>query len=437
MGEQPGRPSPTATEQVASAETAPGPDLPGQEKRIGAVWQVLGGLPGYCRLLIAGVAVNRMASFVQVFAVLYLTSSRHWSPGAAGLALTFFGAGTVLGVSAGGVVTDRIGCRNTIALSMFGAGGSVAALAVLTGQAAVDLACGVAGVATQLFRPAAMTLLADAVEGRQLVLVAAGYRFGLNLGALITPLAGAALAARSWTLLFMVDAATSLVFGVIALLSLPRRLTPSPTSNPDPVRPDAREQRRVKPLRDPRLLWLVLGLLTIAAVESQYISTLPLEVVNRGLPTSVYAAMITANGLLVVALEPTLTGLLRNRPVALTLPLGVFLIGSGIACFGLPGGIAALILATVIWTSGEMIGAPPAASAPALMASEAARPRYLALAGGAQSLGYAIGPSLGTVLYASNRQLLWGCCVVGGCLATACCWVSGRHIGSGAAPAGA
>jgi MFS family permease len=425
VAEQPDGGGQTAAEQLPLADGVPGFDAAAKETRIGAVWQVLGRLPGHCQLLIAGVAVNRLASFVQIFAVLYLTSSRHWPAGAAGLALSLFGAGTVLGVSAGGLVTDRIGCRNTIALSMFSAGISVAALAVLTDRAAVDVACGVAGVATQLFRPAAMTLLAAAVDSRRMVLVAAGYRFGLNLGGLITPLIGAALAARSWALLFAVDAATSLLFGVVVLLSLPRVLSTSPAT--DPVRPDA-PKVPVKPLRDPRLLWLVLGLLTIAVVESQYISTLPLEVVHRGLPASVYAAMLTANGLLVVTLEPTLTGLLRNWPVARMLPLGVLLIGLGIASFGLPAGIAALILATLIWTSGEMIGAPLAASAPALMAPESARPRYLALAGGAQSLGYAIGPSLGTLLYAANRQLLWACCVVGGCIAAACCLFSGRHI---------
>jgi predicted MFS family arabinose efflux permease len=314
---------------------------------------------------------------------------------------------------------------------MFGAGIAVAALAVLTDRVAVDVTCGVAGIATQLFRPAAMTLLTAAVDSRRMVLVAAGYRFGLNLGGLITPLVGAALAARSWELLFMVDAATSWLFGVVAMLTLPAGFrAPAAT---DPVKPDE-PKALVKPLRDPRLLWLAFGLLTIAVVESQFISTLPLEVLRKGLPTAVYAAMLTANGLLVVTLEPTLTSLVRNWPVARTLPLGVLLIGLGIACFGLPGGIAALILATLIWTSGEMIGAPPAASAPALMAPESARPRYLALAGGAQSLGYAIGPSLGTLLYVANRQLLWACCVVGGCIATACCWLSGRHIGRRALP---
>lgn len=391
------------------------------------MWQVLKRLPGYCQLLIASVAINRMASFVQIFAVLYLTTSRHWRPGEAGLALTFFGAGTVLGVSVGGLVTGRIGCRNTIALSMLGAGLSVGALAMLTDRAAVDVACGVAGMTTQLFRPAAMTLLASAVNSGQMVLVAAGYRFGLNLGALITPLVGVSLATLSWTLLFLVDAATSLIFGVLALLFLPRQ--PSTSSIASRARPAGPDLRSGNPWRDSTLLWLVFGLLTIAVVESQYVSTLPLEVVHKGLPTSVYAAMVTANGLLVVALEPTLTGLLRDWPIARTLPVGVLLIGLGIACFGLPGGIAALVLATLVWTSGEMIGAPPAASAPALMAPESARPGYLAFAGGAQNLGYAIGPSLGTLLYAANRQLLWVCCVAGGCIATACCSISGRRVG--------
>ncbi len=396
------------------------------EQSATSVWRVLGQLPGYCQLLIVGVAVNRMASFVQVFIVLYLTLQLHWSAAAAGVTLTLFGAGSVAGVSAAGVVTDRLGCRNTIVLSMIGAGVSTSVLAGVTDRPTVNLVCIAAGMSTQLFRPAAMTLLGGAVDAQQLVLVAAGYRLGVNAGALVTPLLGAALVAHSYTLLLCVDAAASLLFGLLALLTLPARRAVPERDEPEP---EARTGGidRVRPLRDPRLLFLMVGMLLIASVEIQYVAALPLEVVRQGLPVSLYAVLITANGLLVVALEPTLTGLLRNWPIARSLPLGVLLIGVGIAAYGVHGGAGMLIVATLIWTLGEMIGAPPAAAFPAMMAPKVARARYLALAGGAQSAGYAIGPSIGTLLYAADQRLLWVCCVIGGCLAACCCAVSGRR----------
>jgi hypothetical protein len=74
------------------------------------------------------------------------------------------------------------------------------------------------------------------------------------------------LAAHSWTLLFIVDAAISLLFGVAVMLTLPPRPAASQATIPAP--PDEPETRGVKPLRDPRLLWLVLGLL-IAAVRGR------------------------------------------------------------------------------------------------------------------------------------------------------------------------
>ncbi|MBT0768576.1 MFS transporter [Kineosporia sp. J2-2] len=491
-------------------------------------------LPAHCRLLVVGVAINRLASFVELFAVLWLVG-RGDSAAAAGLALTAFGAGTVAGVMLGGVLTERLGNRWCIALSMLTTGAGTAALPFapdlvlpgLPGLSAVIGLCGLLGATTQLFRPAAIAALAAAAPARDLVLVTAGYRFGLNVGAMLTPLLGTVLAAWSWTALFLVDAAASLVFGAIVLVTMPadrlRSPTPvagdpatppggpaspvgdparalgDPTASPrttaspvgnlthahgdpgpvagtaaslvgdpphahgdpaasprttaspvgDPTRAHgdpgpvagvvaspvgdlsdlagrvARQAPVARPSRDRAFRRVALGLLLIAAVEVQYVATLPLEVRRQDLPDQVYALLVALNGLLVIAVEPALTSRLRDWTPRRSLIVGIVLIGAGIAAYGLPGGVAVLFLATLIWTAGEMIGAPAAGAYPALVAPPSAQARYLALAGGAQGAGAAIGPVLGVAVWTLAPAACWIACVVTGVVAAGL-------IGSGA-----
>src|SRR5258706_746421 len=58
------------------------------------------------KALILGVFVNRLAAFIQIFLVLFLTQ-RGFSSTQAGLALGVYGAGAVLGTLIGGMLTDQ------------------------------------------------------------------------------------------------------------------------------------------------------------------------------------------------------------------------------------------------------------------------------------------------------------------------------------------
>jgi predicted MFS family arabinose efflux permease len=65
------------------------------------------------------VFVGRLAGFLQIFLVLFLTY-RGFSPGQAGLALGLYGAGAVLGTFAGGYLSDRLSARTATLISMLG-----------------------------------------------------------------------------------------------------------------------------------------------------------------------------------------------------------------------------------------------------------------------------------------------------------------------------
>src|SRR5437660_1725596 len=86
--------------------------------RMPSFFQNVRTLPPAAWVLFAGTFVNRFGTFVIPFLVLYLTREGY-SMAQAGLALGFYGAGTLIASLAGGHLADRIGRRNTIALSMF------------------------------------------------------------------------------------------------------------------------------------------------------------------------------------------------------------------------------------------------------------------------------------------------------------------------------
>jgi MFS family permease len=92
-----------------------------------SLWRSVRGLPRPVWLLYAGSFVNRFGSFVATFLVLYLVESG-FSPAEAGIAVGVYGLGSLLSALVGGWLADRLGRRNTIALSMFSAAAVALAL---------------------------------------------------------------------------------------------------------------------------------------------------------------------------------------------------------------------------------------------------------------------------------------------------------------------
>src|SRR5215210_4892732 len=80
--------------------------------------QNLKSLPRPAWILFAGTFVNRFGTFVMPFLVIYLTR-QGYSGAQAGIAVSAYGAGHLIASMLGGHLADRIGRRNTIALSMF------------------------------------------------------------------------------------------------------------------------------------------------------------------------------------------------------------------------------------------------------------------------------------------------------------------------------
>ena len=285
-------------------------------------------------------------------------------------------------------------------------------------------------------------MLASLIPADRLVITSAAYRLGLNTGVMLAPLLGVALASYSYTALFLADAATSVAFAVVTLVALPTVRAAGAAREPDQTRTAERRSGYLALLADHRFLIVLGAQLAVALAEIQTQSVLPLQIEARRLPTVLYAVVLSVNGFMVILLELPLTAYVQKLPIRLSIAGGCALIGVGISLFGLPAGAWIFIVGAIVWTAGEIISAPSTSAYPALIAPPVLRNRYIAAMNTSQTLGYAVGPSLGTSVYQFAGSGMWLMCLLLGGLTGLGMWIgvtgprpSGDVPDAGARPA--
>jgi MFS family permease len=376
-------------------------------------------LPRAAWILFGGTFINRFGTFVIPFLILYLTRIGYTSA-QAGLAVGAYGIGHLIASSAGGHLADRIGRRNTIVLSMFGSAASMLALSQVRSYAPVMILTCITGALSELYRPASYALVGDLVGEEHRVIAFGIYRFAINLGFAAGPATAGFLADHSFTLLFIGDAATSIVYGFIALFALPHGLRTYVKTE------RAGEALRVAARDKPFLLFL-LATLCVTTVDFQLGSTFALHVRAAGFPSRVFGLLVSTNGMLIIGFELAITQWTRRFHPRPMIALGYLLAGVGFALTGLARTVPLLAGTVVIWTLGEMISSPVATAYAVQLAPEQYRGRYLGLVMMMWSLGMIIGPPVGTFLFEHNPSTVWIACGALGVISAALMLMMRRH----------
>jgi MFS family permease len=366
------------------------------------LWSRLRALPRPAWILFFGTFLNKFGTFVMPFLTLYLTR-RGFTLNDAGLAISAYGVGSLMASALGGHLADTIGRRKTIVLSMF----SVAAAMVLLSQSnslpAIMAATWLAALTGELYRPASSALLADLVPPELRVTAFAAYRMAFNAGFAFGPATAGLLAARGYFWLFAGDAASSVLFGVIALAALPRGL------------PSRREEGGwtgdVKELaRDGQFLRVLGAAFLIALVFLQVTSTFSLHVTRLGFPAATYGLILSLNGVLVVFCELPLTSLTRRFPPRAVMAAGYLLIGAGFSLNAFARSVPALVACIAIFTCGEMAAMPVSSAYIADLAPAHRRGRYMGAYALTWSAALIFAPQLGMRLFALAPAALWLAC---------------------------
>lgn len=377
-------------------------------------------MPRQIWILYGAAFINRLGTFVFPFLALYL-SERGEPPTVVGLAVSAYALGALPARLAGGVVADRLGRRTTMVLSMTGA--ALATLGIWRADSVPAIfACVVAlGLLGDMAQPASKALITDLVPpplrptafSLWRVATNAGWAGGLALGGL--------LATRSFDLMFIGDAATSLLFAALALAFLPQGTR---SRRADEVHLPS-VPRAI--LADRGFLVFLLATFLGGLVYSQNVAVLPLRVRDVGLGPAVYGSLQSLNGLLVMTVEVAVVAYVRRFPRPRVIATGHLLTGLAFASLAFAQTVPALVAMVTIWTLGEMTQRPVSTAAVADRAPVHARGRYQAAEDASLGASLLIGPLVGTALYGWSPAVLWTACGAVGALAGLAALRYGRH----------
>ena len=370
-------------------------------------------LPRQVWLVQAGGVVNSLGNgIVFPFIVIYLHNVRGISFAEAGLALS---VGAVAALAAGfgaGTIVDRFGGRNTLLLGLLLQAASFALFPLIREAWQAGALLALEGAGTACFWPGQSTLLSRLTPPTRTHSAFALQRISMNLGLGLGGVIGGLIASTShpgsFTTLFLVDAATFLVF--VAILSTIHE-------------PQAREPKQVDAstlgyravLRDRNFVWL-LGLnVLFVAVGYEVFALLPPFAKNyAGVSERWVGTMWLANTLLIVLIQlpvsKALEGRRRMRALALMSLLfaaaALIVLGGGIWFTGTAAALV-FVFATLVFGVGETLQGPTQAPLVADLAPDHLRGRYFALGSMSWSAGSILGPAIGGPLLGWHPLAVW------------------------------
>lgn len=367
-------------------------------------------LPGSYWILFSGTLINRFGHFVIPFLALYLQREGYgaWVTGAS---LAAYGVGGLLANVGGGWCADRVGRKPTILFSCAGAAIAMLGLSQASTAAWIIVLSGLVGLTSSMYFPAASALLADLVPAPLRVRAFGCQRLAVNLGFALGMMTAGALAAHSFLWLFIIDAATTAVLGLMVLFGLPK--------GKQPCRENAGWGIALRAMAsNGAYLRAVFASFCIAVVFWQMSSTFGLHVIRIGGHSEWdYGLLMALNGVMIVLFELPLTSLTRRFAAPVVMAVGYFIVGLGIALSALGGAMPLLVGVMILFTLGEMISLPVAHSYIATLAPDHMRGRFMGVLGVAWSGATMIGPAVGLMLFEHSPTLLWISCGALGALA--------------------
>jgi MFS family permease len=410
------------------------------QSRHAGIFETYREIPVSGRFVLLGVFINQFGAFLQLFLVLYLTT-RGFSGEQASIALGAYSVGAIIGNFGGGTLSDQLGPRWTIVLSMGSAALFTLSVTFLDSFVAIVPIVAIAGAMSQASRPAVTALLLRFVPESRHVMMLAMYRTALNAGMVSGPLVATWLSTISWDLVFWVDAATSLAYCLIAAFLLQAdKITPvgneaaadtaeeagQPNTVAEAGQGDKAPAATARPrkasyltvLRDRRYLGYLAIMLANGIVHIQFYVVVPLMLKAEGYPTLAYSTLAATSAAIVVFGGVPITKITQRYPIWVPVIAGWVLLLIGRGAYGLPGGFAIFIIAAAIGATAQIIGGPGAFAYPAQAAPDGLVGRYMASAYAMFGLGYAIGPIAGVALWEHLGRTFWGVVVLFGAVMT-------------------
>ncbi|WP_162908129.1 MFS transporter [Allorhizocola rhizosphaerae] len=365
------------------------------------IWSSLKQLPTWVRLLVLGRFINAAGALAWFYLTVYLVQERGMAPVEAGVIVGANGAGLIAGNLLGGWLGDRFGIKRVLLIGY--AGWAVTcSLMPLAPNAFLLALSALAGLSAGSGHPLGVALVADAVPPEQRRMGIAISRAAMNAGIMVGPPLGALAAGVDFSLVFVIDAVTSLALMFIVWRFVPKAQPKSRDDIPSGFFRAVRADRRV--------LALVIGVVALDTSYRQIFTGLPLMLTDDQTPLIGYGALISISCLIIVLAETPLAIYLAKRPALKVISSGWALVGLGFVVLAVWPRYGGAVLAILIITVGEMLYKPTSPAFAADRAPSGMSGRFQSLYSGASISGMVLSPPLGGFVYQYAPGLLWPMC---------------------------
>lgn len=362
-------------------------------------------------LLSLVILINRTGTMVAPFLSIYLTKNLHRDIADAGLIITLFGVGAVMGSLASGYFIDKLGFRAVQIFTSVTGGALFIAFGYITHFSTLCVMTVILSFVAEAFRPANGAAIAAYSKPENLTRSYSLNRFAMNLGWALGSSLGGILAAINYHLLFWVEGGVYITVGLLIVFLLP-------TYKGVPRKSAVSGITRDLPIwKDPFLFRFLIWVTVYTASFGLIFRLVPIYwKEDWHINESLIGLLLGVNGVIISLFEMVLVRRWESRKSSMYYIIGgVVVTAAGYLFFIVPPvlPVALAFLGVVFFTVGEMMAFPFINAVIMGRSNDTNRGRYAAAYALTWSVAQVVGPGGGALVAERwGFGMLWSVLVV-------------------------
>ncbi len=308
-------------------------------------------LPKEVWILSIGTLINNIGNVTSPFLTLIISVRLGFSAEITGLLIASKTIISLIGVSVGGILTDRIGRKKVIVI--FGLLAVIGYVACAFSTSMPTRIIGLLAIVTffqSCMDPASVALMMDVVEtGRQRDAFSLQY-IGINIGFAVGPLLAGVLYKNALAYLFLIDGITLGISILLTAVFVKEKYHENKTAT--------KTSMITHVLNNRRLSWFVISAILIFIVFFQYSFGLPLQMeqffgIDAG--AILFGTLMSVNAITVVLATVVVMHAVKNISYRDTIVVGSFCYAIGFGLYGISSTWMLAVIATIVWSLGEIL----------------------------------------------------------------------------------
>jgi MFS family permease len=382
-------------------------------------------------ILMLGTFIDRTGGAALFpFFTLYVTRKFGVGMTEVGAVFGIFAVSSFIGSTIGGALTDRWGRKSIILFGLVMSATTSILMGVIENLPLFIIITLLVGTLSDVAMPAQQALVADILPDKQRAQGFGIWRVVANLAVAIGPIIGGFLASKSYLLLFIADAFTSILTAIVLCFALKesRPIAQIKTAQESLVQTF---RGYLQVVRDTAFFWFLLASILLGLVYMQMNTTLAVFLRDvHGVAEKNFAYILSLNATMVVLFQFSITRSITPYRPLMVMAAGALLYAVGFAIYGFVDWYGFFLLAMAIITLGEMLVSPVSQAIVARLAPEDMRGRYMAVYGFSWLVPFAIGPFLaGLIMDNFNPNWVWYLAGIIGLIAAGAYALLERQVG--------